>query len=97
MSKGENDHSFTRTNQSQHGSITRQGANGYVLSMGTQIWDPERIPEWGPERTPERGPEMEKLTFGTGLSFIHFLSVWDPETARKWQSVQRKELIFSTF
>ena len=35
----------------------RQGANGYVLSMGTKIWDPEWTPEQGPERTPEQGPE----------------------------------------
>ena len=36
---------------------TRQGANGYVLSMGTKIWDPERSPEHGPEQTLEQGPE----------------------------------------
>ena len=37
----------------------RQGANGYVLSMGTKIWDPERSPEQGPEQTPEQGPEWK--------------------------------------
>ena len=37
----------------------RQGANGYVLSMGTKIWDPERSPEQGPEQTPEQGPECK--------------------------------------
>ena len=38
----------------------RQGANGYVLSMGTKIWAPERSPEQGPEQTPEQGPEWKK-------------------------------------
>ena len=38
-------------------TCNRQGANGYVLSMGTKIWDPERSPEQGPEQTPEQGPE----------------------------------------
>ena len=37
----------------------RQGANGYVLSMGTKIWDPERTPEQGPEQTSEKGPEWK--------------------------------------
>ena len=37
----------------------RQGANGYVLSMGTKIWDPEQSPEQGPEQTPEQGPEWK--------------------------------------
>ena len=37
----------------------RQGANGYVLSMGTKIWDPERSPEQGPDQTPEQGPEWK--------------------------------------
>ena len=53
-----------------HPAPIRQGANGYVLSMGTQIWDPEqgpeqtpeqsaeRTPEHGPEQTPEEGPEQ---------------------------------------
>ena len=55
------------------GAYSRQGANGYVLSMGTKIWDPEQ--------TPEQGPEWEKLTFRAGLSFLHFLQVLDPEMA----------------
>ena len=37
----------------------RRGANGYVLSMGTKIWDSERSPEQGPEQTPEHGPEWK--------------------------------------
>ena len=39
--------------------LDRRGANGYVLSMGTKIWDPERSPEQGPEQTPEHGPEWK--------------------------------------
>ena len=40
-------------------AFCRQGANGYVLSMGTKIWDPERSPEQGPEQSPEQGPEWK--------------------------------------
>ena len=75
----------------------RQGANGYVLSMGTKIWDPLQSPEQGPEQTPEQGPEWKILTFRAGFSFVNFRSVLDPEMAGKWQSVLRKELIFSAF
>ena len=35
----------------------RQGANGYVLSMGAKIWDPEQTPEQCPEQGPEERPE----------------------------------------
>ena len=79
----------------------RQGANGYVLSMGTKIWDPERTPEQGPEWTPEQGPEQDPewkiLTFRAGFSTVNFRPVLDPEMAGKWQSVRRKKLIVSTF
>ena len=39
------------------GRQNRQGANGYVLSMGTKIWDPEQTPEQCPEQGPEQRPE----------------------------------------
>ena len=54
----------------------RQGANGYVLSMGTKIWDPERTPEQGPER---QGSNGYVLSMGT--------KIWDPE----WTAEQGPE------
>ena len=77
--------------------FVRQGANGYVLSMGTKIWDPEWTPEQDPEQTPEQGPEWKILTFRAGFSFVHFPPVLNPEMAGKWQSVRRKKLIFTSF
>ena len=35
------------------------------------------------------------MTFRAGFSFVHFLQILDPETARKFQSVRPKKLIFS--
>ena len=62
---------------------------------------PEQGPEQGPERTPEQGPEQDPewkmLTFRARFSTVNFRSVLDPEMAGKWQSVQRKKLIFSAF
>ena len=75
----------------------RQGANGYVLSMGTKIWDPEQSPEQDPEQIPEQGPEWKILTFRAGFSFVHFQPVLDPKIAGKLQSVLRKRQIFSAF
>ena len=50
----------------------------------------------GPRTEPGQG-RMEKLTFRAGFSFVHFRTVLDLETAGKLQSIQRKNLMFSTF
>ena len=62
--------------------LFRQGANGYVLSMGTKIWDPEQSPEQGPEQTPEQGPEWKILTFRADELGSHssiFGQFWTPK------------------
>ena len=62
---------------------------------------PEQTPKQGSERNPEQGPEQDPewkmLTFRAGFSTVNFRPVLDPEMAGKWQSVQRKTLIFSAF
>ena len=88
---------FLAWQRERRGSYNRQGANGYVLSMGTKIWDPEQSTEQDPEWAREQDPEWKILTFRAGFSFVHFRSVLDPEMAGKLQSVQRKNVTFSAF